>query len=140
MTDILHQIQNGPNTKSGPGSDPSATEADLIRATERERLRALVDADMEVANRLHADDFQLISPGGWALSKEEYLGLIAAGDVDYLVDRDPVRLGVVGQALRQPLLGLVQQPFPQGCLGQIGAVPRQEVLFFQFDTAPQALS
>ena len=40
---------------------------------------------MEVANRLHADDFQLISPRGWALSKEEYLGLIAAGDVDYLV-------------------------------------------------------
>ncbi len=38
--------------------------ADQIRAIERERLRALVDVDLEVAERLHADDFQLINPGG----------------------------------------------------------------------------
>ncbi len=61
------------------------TEADLIRATERERLRALVDADMEVARQLHADDFQLINPRGQSLSKEQYLGGIASGDLDYLV-------------------------------------------------------
>ena len=61
------------------------TEADLIRATERERLRALVEADMEVARQLHADDFQLINPRGQSLSKEQYLGGIASGDLDYLV-------------------------------------------------------
>lgn len=61
------------------------TEADLIRATERERLRALVEADMEVARQLHADDFQLINPLGQSLSKEQYLGGIASGDLDYLV-------------------------------------------------------
>ena len=45
-------------------------EADLIRATERERIRALVEANMEVARQLHADDFQLINPRGQSLSKE----------------------------------------------------------------------
>lgn len=57
---------------------------DQLRATERERLRSLVDADMEVARRLHADDFQLINPLGGALSKDAYLGQIASGDIDYL--------------------------------------------------------
>ena len=60
-------------------------EADIIRATERERLRALVDADMEVAWRLHAEGFQLVTPSGATYSREEYLGDIASGEVDYLV-------------------------------------------------------
>jgi len=58
----------------------AVTEADLLRATERNRLRALVEADMETAYQLHADDFQLINPAGGALSKEQYLGGIASGD------------------------------------------------------------
>ncbi len=44
-----------------------------------------MDADLDVAGRLHADDFQLINPSGGVLSKEEYLGAIAAGEIDYLV-------------------------------------------------------
>lgn len=60
-------------------------EADLIRFTERERLRALVEADTAVANRLHANDFQLINPLGGTLSKEQYLGGIATGVLNYLV-------------------------------------------------------
>lgn len=60
-----------------------AAELDLIRATERERLRALVEADMEIADQLHADDFQLINPGGVALSKGQYLGAVASGALDY---------------------------------------------------------
>lgn len=58
--------------------------AQQIRAVEQERLRALVDADIETASRLHADDFQLINPMGGSLSKDQYLGAIAAGEVDYL--------------------------------------------------------
>ncbi len=64
---------------------PENPEADLIRASERERLRALVDANIEVATRLHADDFQLINPLGISISKEEYLSDIASGAVNYLV-------------------------------------------------------
>lgn len=54
-----------------------------LRAIERERLRSLVAADIATAQRLHADDFQLITPAGVALSKEDYLAQIGTGQVDY---------------------------------------------------------
>jgi hypothetical protein len=60
-------------------------EADEIRALERARLRALVESDMETARRLHALDFQLITPRGHALSKEQYLEAVADGEIRYLV-------------------------------------------------------
>ena len=59
-------------------------EAELIRDTERARLRALVDGDIETAGRLHATEFQLITPIGMALSKNDYLGAIASGQIKYL--------------------------------------------------------
>ena len=62
-----------------------APEADLIRTTERARLRALVEPDLDRARHMHADDFQLITPAGQALSKEQYLGGIASGAIDYRV-------------------------------------------------------
>ena len=60
-------------------------EADDLRSIERQRLRALVEADVASARRLHADDFQLVNPAGGALSREQYLGQIASGELDYLV-------------------------------------------------------
>lgn len=63
--------------------DPSP-EAELIRDTERARLRALVEGDIETAGRLHATEFQLITPIGMALSKNDYLGAIASGQIKYL--------------------------------------------------------
>ena len=56
---------------------------DLVRETERRRLRALVEADMELARSLHSDDYQLITPGGQTTSKEAYLGGIASGEFVY---------------------------------------------------------
>ena len=56
----------------------------LVRV-ERERLRALVDRDLDVAEALHADDYQLVTPAGRALSKREYLDAVAAGELDYVV-------------------------------------------------------
>lgn len=70
------------------GGGPSANlaeEAEAIRQTELRRLRSLVDADMEVARSLHAEAFQLVNPSGGVLTKDQYLGAIAAGAVDYLV-------------------------------------------------------
>jgi hypothetical protein len=63
--------------------DPSP-EPELIRETERARLRALVEGDIETAGRLHATEFQLIAPIGMALSKNDYLGAIASGQIKYL--------------------------------------------------------
>jgi hypothetical protein len=60
-------------------------EADLICATERQRLRALVDANEEVTQQLHSDQFQLINPRGAAFSKAQYLGGIVTGEINYLV-------------------------------------------------------
>jgi len=60
-------------------------DADVLRDIERERLRALVNGDMEVARRLHADDFQLINPFGGVFSREQYLGGIESGEIFYLV-------------------------------------------------------
>ena len=52
---------------------------------EQRRLRALVDADIAMADSLHADEFQLITPSGDTYTKQEYLGDIASGVVDYRV-------------------------------------------------------
>ena len=59
-------------------------EAERIRETERKRLRSLVEADITTAERLHADDFQLINPAGAPLTKEQYLGSLKTGQLDYL--------------------------------------------------------
>ena len=60
------------------------SEADQLRAVERARLRSLVEADIETAQRVHADDFQLVDPSGATSSKEQYLGQVASGELDYL--------------------------------------------------------
>ena len=71
-----------------PSLDPSLPidepESDVLRATERERLQALVAADIARAGPLHTEDFQLINPLGGSLSKEEYLGGLGAGQIRYL--------------------------------------------------------
>jgi hypothetical protein len=54
-----------------PSSSSAVLEADVVRTVERDRIRALVNTDMEVACQLHADDFQLITPLGAAFSKEQ---------------------------------------------------------------------
>ena len=73
------------NVNQSESSDPNVGNADTLRATEVSRLRSLVDTDMETAEQLHAEDFQLITPGGSALSKAEYLNGVASGVLDYVV-------------------------------------------------------
>ena len=57
--------------------------AQVIEQLERDRLKALVTGDIERARSLHADDYELVTPGGATLSKEEYLGDIKSGDLAY---------------------------------------------------------
>jgi Domain of unknown function (DUF4440) len=56
-----------------------------IRELEASRLWSLVEPDLELAQRLHADEYELITPTGTRLSKELYLGLIASGRLVYRV-------------------------------------------------------
>lgn len=51
--------------------------------TERRRLRALVEVRLVEADALHAPDFELVHPSGGVWSKEQYLGGIASGDINY---------------------------------------------------------
>jgi hypothetical protein len=66
-------------------SHGGSSEAGQLRAIEKTRLHALVDADTATARKLIAPDFQLINPGGGTSSREEYMDAIKAGAIDYLV-------------------------------------------------------
>jgi hypothetical protein len=57
----------------------------VLRDTECRRLRSLVEADLTAAEALHADDYQLITPNGYVLTKQEYLDGIASGQLRYEV-------------------------------------------------------
>jgi hypothetical protein len=108
--------------KSGSHESKTQNVFDELRAMERERLHSLVNADMEVANRLHADDFQLVNPLGGVLSKDEYLGLIASGDIDYLEwDPDEIEVKVYGDAAvirYQALLKIAVRGMPEAPSGR----------------------
>lgn len=93
------------SARQSAGAVKGRAEADLIRATERERLRALVEADVVRARALHADDFQLVNPLGGSLSKGQYLGGIGSGELDYLFwepDSIAVRLYGGAAVIRYP--------------------------------------
>lgn len=57
----------------------------MVLELERSRLRALVERDMVVAERIHAADYQLITPGGHTHTKVTYLGDVASRRLEYLV-------------------------------------------------------
>jgi hypothetical protein len=69
-------------TQATPGASSSLEET--LRETEERRLQSLVEFDMEIADELHADDFQLINPAGAPLSKQDYLGGLDSGFLDYI--------------------------------------------------------
>lgn len=78
-------------------------EHEALRALEQSRLAALVAGDVEAARLLHADDFQLVTPVGMVLAREQYLGAIAAGALCYKVwepKEMEVRLFGQGAAIR----------------------------------------
>jgi hypothetical protein len=72
----------------------------VVRTTELDRLRALVEGDFERAGELHAEDFQLVTPSGQELSKDEYLGRVASGDLNYLAwDAGPIEVRFYPESL-----------------------------------------
>jgi hypothetical protein len=66
-------------------SPASSSQADHLRAIETTRLQALVDADTATARKLTAPDFQLINPAGVPLSRDDFLGAVETGVIDFLV-------------------------------------------------------
>ena len=95
-----------------------ASEQELVRQTERERVRMLVAGDVQSARLIHAVEFQLINPAGRAFSREQYLGSLSRGYLDYLSwEPGPIEVRVSGNAATiryrselQVSLGGVPQP------------------------------
>ena len=65
-------------------SSASSSQADRLRTVERTRLQALVDADTATARNLTAPDFQLITPAGVPLSRDDLLSGVEAGVLDFV--------------------------------------------------------
>jgi Domain of unknown function (DUF4440) len=79
--------------------DPRRQSEGELADVERRRLRALVDADLTVADELHAPDFQLITPSGDSLTKDEYLQGISSGEINYVRwDPEQIEARVHGDA------------------------------------------
>jgi hypothetical protein len=74
-----------------------ASQPDSVRAIERSRLHALVAADVAAARKLTAADFQLINPAGDPLSRDDLLGGVKAGAIDFLAI-EPISQIVVRRA------------------------------------------
>ena len=64
--------------------DATSSQADDVRSAVRKRVSVLIAAHMEVLHAIHSDDFQLVTPLGVLLSKEQYLGAVAAGHIHYI--------------------------------------------------------
>jgi hypothetical protein len=60
-------------------------DSETVVTIERQRLRSLVNRDMSVAERLHASDYQLVTPSGGTLSKAAYLSDVSEKRLEYLV-------------------------------------------------------
>jgi hypothetical protein len=56
---------------------------DYFRELEGSRIRALVGRDMELLWRLHADEYQLVTPSGRTFGRERYLREIESGNLQY---------------------------------------------------------
>ncbi|MES2960419.1 MAG: GNAT family N-acetyltransferase [Pseudomonadota bacterium] len=84
VASALRSNADGSQTQVFAWRAPPAALAEHIRALERSRLQALVERDMTRARQLHAPDFQLVTPGGRAFTRDQYLGKIESGVLRYL--------------------------------------------------------
>ena len=84
----------------GVGTTDASRAAQQVEHLERQRLVALVDADMDVVERLHADDFVLVPPPGVPLDRDELVGMVASGELDFheLEPRSAIEVRVDGSS------------------------------------------
>jgi hypothetical protein len=88
----------GSSERTASSAQAPAETAAVIRATERQRLRALLEHDFDTANKLHADDFELINPLGETVSREDYIDSGAAFAYKEWKPISPIRVRVHGDS------------------------------------------
>ena len=59
-------------------------QVEQLRQIEKKRLQTLVDADIAVAGPLFASDFELVNPLGEVLTRDDLLGAVGSGALDFL--------------------------------------------------------
>jgi Domain of unknown function (DUF4440) len=94
----LALVAGGCGREHARTGEAAETTAAVVRNIERQRLRALLKHDFDTAEKLHADDFELINPLGETASKEEY---IDSGDAfAYTIWKpiSPIRVRVHGDS------------------------------------------
>mgnify|MGYP003438877863 CR=1 FL=1 len=64
--------------KNSAATANTAMNPDFFRALEARRTRAIVERDMEDIERLHAPEYQLVTPAGRTFSRSRYMELIKA--------------------------------------------------------------
>ncbi len=67
---------------------------DFFRTLEIERTRAIVQRDMPAIERLHAPEYELITPAGRVFTRERYLAAIAAEPFYAAWEHGPMRVRV----------------------------------------------
>jgi hypothetical protein len=67
-----------------PPDDVPGDLAEHLRTLEHRRTQALVAQDMVLARRLHAEDYQLITPAGKTFDRQSYLDAIECGELRYV--------------------------------------------------------
>jgi hypothetical protein len=86
-----------PSPKLAPLA-PVSSATTLLTRIERRRLRALASADTATAAPLHAEDYWLITPNGSEMTKADYLGAIASGQLRYQVFEPVSEMAVLGDS------------------------------------------
>jgi Domain of unknown function (DUF4440) len=71
------------------------SDAETVVSIERQRLRSLVNRDMSVAERLHATDYELVTPNGGTLNKTGYLSDVSSKRLEYLVFEPETEISVL---------------------------------------------
>jgi ketosteroid isomerase-like protein len=88
----------GSSGRAASSAQARAETAAVIRATERQRLRALLEHDFDTANKLHAEDFELINPLGERVSREDFIDSGAAFAYKVWKPISPIRVRVHGDS------------------------------------------
>lgn len=88
----------GSSERTASTAQARAETAAVIRATERRRLRALLEHDFDTASKLHADDFELIDTLGEVVSREDYIDSGAAFQYTVWKPITPIRVRVHGDS------------------------------------------
>jgi ketosteroid isomerase-like protein len=95
---VLALVAGGCGLDHASKGEAAETTAAVVRNVERQRLRALLNHDLDTADKLHAADFELINPLGETQSKEAYIDSGAAFSYTIWKPISPIRVRVHGDS------------------------------------------